>query len=271
MASTSSRWTTSGPELGGNSAGPASLPHLAARYLETIAGAIHYAHERDIVHRDLKPSNVMIDSEGSRGSLISAWPKSCTVARTRRLPPQLWVHPVILPPEQTLRAGRTERAKRYLFVGAILYELVSGRPPFRAESSVETMRLVVESEPVPLRLLNPSVPRTWKTICLKCLEKSPTKRYGAQPSWPKSWEGSCATSRSGRVRSARREALALVPAQASAGGLSAATLLLLIALATGSTVAVFRIRMESRLATQAHGEANEKLWASYLAQARAEL
>ena len=150
----------------------------AAEYLKTIAQAVHYAHERGILHRDLKPSNVLIDGQDR--------PRVVDFGLARRLEGdseltatgQVLGSPHYLPPEQaTARRGRVSRRTDVYGLGATLYHLLTGRPPFQAESLPQTLDLVLHKEPVAPRLLNPGLPRDLETICLKCLEKEPAKRY----------------------------------------------------------------------------------------------
>ncbi|WP_254508389.1 serine/threonine-protein kinase [Anatilimnocola floriformis] len=156
-------------------------PRHAAKLMEAIASAMHYAHVEGVVHRDLKPSNVLLDASGSplitdfglakqvhSGGGQSQMTMSGTVVGT----------PSYMPPEQA--AGKIElvniRSDVYS-LGAILYELLSGRPPFRGAGVMETLRQVLENEPVALRILSPTIPRDLETICHKCLQKEPEKRY----------------------------------------------------------------------------------------------
>ena len=156
-------------------------PRHAAKLMEAIAAAMHYAHTEGVVHRDLKPSNVLLDAAGSPlitdfglakqvqgGGGQSQMTMAGTVVGT----------PSYMPPEQA--AGKIElvniRSDVYS-LGAILYELLSGRPPFRGAGVMETLRQVLENEPVALRILSPTVPRDLETICHKCLQKEPEKRY----------------------------------------------------------------------------------------------
>jgi WD40 repeat protein/predicted Ser/Thr protein kinase len=150
----------------------------AAAYLKTVAEAVHYAHERGILHRDLKPSNVLIDAEDQ--------PRVVDFGLARRLDGdseltvtgQVLGSPHYLPPEQaTGQRARVSRRTDVYALGATLYHLLTGRPPFQAESLAQTLDLVLHADPLAPRLLNPNVPRDAETICLKCLEKEPSRRY----------------------------------------------------------------------------------------------
>jgi serine/threonine protein kinase len=150
----------------------------ATSYLKTIAEAIHYAHERGILHRDLKPSNVLIDANDQ--------PRVTDFGLARRLEGdseltvtgQVLGSPNYMPPEQAVgRRGKVSRRSDVYSLGAMLYHLMTGRPPFVGEALTDTLEQVLNSEPVSPRLLNPSVPRDLETICLKCLEKETDKRY----------------------------------------------------------------------------------------------
>jgi WD40 repeat protein len=150
----------------------------AARYVKIIAEAVHYAHERGILHRDLKPSNVLIDSEDRPRVVDFGLAKRFTEDSSLTLSGNVLGSPSYMPPEQA-GAGR-QKAGRYSDVyslGAILYYLITLRAPFQAETIPQTLALVANSEPLAPRLLNPTVPRDLETICLKCLEKDPSKRY----------------------------------------------------------------------------------------------
>jgi eukaryotic-like serine/threonine-protein kinase len=156
----------------------------AAGYLKTIAEAVHYAHERGILHRDLKPANVLIDAEDQPHIVDFGLARRLDDSQLSTLNPQLTVtgqvlgSPHYLPPEQATgqRAHVSRRTDVYA-LGATLYHLLTGRPPFQAESLAQTLDLVLHAEPISPRLLNPSVPRDLETICLKCLEKERSRRY----------------------------------------------------------------------------------------------
>jgi hypothetical protein len=152
----------------------------AARYVQTVAEAIHHAHQLGTLHRDLKPSNVLIDEADRPHVTDFGLAKRLRGDAGLTMTGQVLGTPSYMPPEQA--AGRPEQvgpASDVYSLGALLYELLTGRPPFRAESVFDTIMQVVNTEPVPPRLLNAKVPRELDTICLKCLEKDAKKRYGS--------------------------------------------------------------------------------------------
>jgi WD40 repeat protein/predicted Ser/Thr protein kinase len=150
----------------------------AAGYLKTLAEAVHYAHERGILHRDLKPSNVLIDEQDQPRIVDFGLARRLEGASELTVTGQVLGSPHYLPPEQaTAQRGRVSRRTDVYGLGATLYHLLTGRPPFQAESLAQTLDLVLHTEPVAPRLLNPGVPRDLETICLKCLEKEPSRRY----------------------------------------------------------------------------------------------
>jgi WD40 repeat protein len=150
----------------------------AARYVKIIAEAVHYAHQHGVLHRDLKPSNVLIDADDQ--------PRLTDFGLAKRLHGDFGVtvtgqvlgSPSFMPPEQTSgKSSQVGPPGDVYGLGAILYHLITGQPPFRAETIPEILYQLHQREPVAPRLLNSSVPRDLETICLKCLEKAPEKRY----------------------------------------------------------------------------------------------
>jgi hypothetical protein len=158
-------------------AGP--LPgKVAARYVEVIARAIQHAHAHGILHRDLKPSNILIDKADEPHVTDFGLAKRLHGDSKQTRTGAVLGTPGYMAPEQA--AGRVKELAPPTDVyglGAILYECLTGRPPFQAETPVATMTQVLERDPAPLSLLNPNVDRDLETVCLKCLEKDPANRY----------------------------------------------------------------------------------------------
>jgi eukaryotic-like serine/threonine-protein kinase len=161
----------------------------AVRYARLVAEAIAYAHGQGLLHRDLKPSNVLIDRQDQPqvtdfGLAKTLGTESVFAPQTSSLTlsGQVLGSPNYLPPEQAAgRRGAVGPASDVYGLGAILYFLLTARPPFVGETLETTLAQVLQQEPVSPRLLNGSVPRDLETICLKCLEKEPSRRYpGAQ-------------------------------------------------------------------------------------------
>jgi tetratricopeptide (TPR) repeat protein len=152
----------------------------AADLVATLAGAIHVAHESGIVHRDLKPNNILLTKDGT--------PKVTDFGLARRIEGESGLTfsgaplgtPNYMAPEQARgHKGAIGPATDVYALGAILYELLTGRPPFHAETPTATLQQVVADEPVSPARLNPRVPGDLETICLKCLLKEPHRRYAS--------------------------------------------------------------------------------------------
>jgi serine/threonine protein kinase len=180
----------------------------AARLTETLARAVHAAHVCGVVHRDLKPANVLLASPGPAASareddattpfpgrrdeaadLTGLVPKITDFGLAKQLDDEaghqtetgaILGTPSYMAPEQAEGRGRhVGPAADVYALGVLLYEALTGRPPFRGVSKLDTLQQVLREPPVPPRRLQPSVPRDLDTICLKCLEKSPSRRYAS--------------------------------------------------------------------------------------------
>jgi len=150
----------------------------AARYLQSIAQAVDVAHEQGILHRDLKPSNVLIDSADQPRITDFGLAKRIEGASKHTATGDILGTPSFMPPEQATGDNRqVDRRSDVYALGGLLYAMLTGRPPFRADTSVATVLQVINDEPVPPRRLNMAIDRDLETICLKCLEKNPAGRY----------------------------------------------------------------------------------------------
>ena len=153
-------------------------PSAAAEYVLQIAEAIHVAHQSGIVHRDLKPSNVLLDERQRTHITDFGLAKHLEADEDLTVTGQVLGTPSYMSPEQaSARRGEIGRAVDIYALGAILYALLTGRPPHRAEGALETVRRVIADTPVFPRVLNQRIPADLETICMKCLEKAPSARY----------------------------------------------------------------------------------------------
>ncbi|MFQ3649545.1 MAG: serine/threonine-protein kinase [Gemmataceae bacterium] len=166
-------------------AGKPVAPTEAAHFVEVLARAMEYAHTRGVIHRDLKPSNILL-SGGPDAPLSRCTPKISDFGLAKLIEDSphltrtsdILGTPSYMAPEQASGAVREVGPAADLYaLGAILYECLTGRPPFLGQGMLDTLELVRTQEPVPPRELNPSVPRDLEIICLKCLHKLPHRRY----------------------------------------------------------------------------------------------
>jgi tRNA A-37 threonylcarbamoyl transferase component Bud32 len=150
----------------------------AASYVKTIAEAVHFAHQRGTLHRDLKPQNVLIDGDDRPRITDFGLAKRVETDSGLTRTGDVLGSPSYMSPEQASSQREEVGPQSDVYsLGAILYELLAGRAPFHASTAWETLCQVIQSPPVPPRKLNPDVPHDLETICLKCLEKSPSRRF----------------------------------------------------------------------------------------------
>src|SRR5438093_6657969 len=152
----------------------------AIELIAKVARTVHYAHEHGILHRDIKPGNILLDGKGEPHltdfGLARLVETESTVTRTM----EVLGTPSYMAPEQAVgNNARISSATDVYGVGAVLYQLLTGQPPFAGGTTYETIKLLLDTEPRQPRLLNPKLDRDLSTICLKCLEKDPQRRYSS--------------------------------------------------------------------------------------------
>ena len=151
---------------------------MAADYVRVTAEAIHYAHEQGILHRDIKPANILIDEDNQPQVTDFGLAKKIGTDSELTGTGQIVGTPAYMPPEQASGDSLDLcRQSDVYSLGAILYELLTGRPPFVGDTPLDTLMQVLSDPPVSPKTLNPNVSRDLETICLKCLQKDPKRRY----------------------------------------------------------------------------------------------
>ncbi len=157
-----------------------SSPEAMARLIEKLARAVDYAHQQGIIHRDLKPGNVLLDERGEPKITDFGLAKQVGESKGQTVTGEIIGTPSYMAPEQAEGRSRAVGPATDVYaLGAILYELLTGQPPFQSATALETLSQVISQPPVSLRRLRKNVPYDLETICLKCLYKEPGRRYAS--------------------------------------------------------------------------------------------
>jgi TolB-like protein/tRNA A-37 threonylcarbamoyl transferase component Bud32/Tfp pilus assembly protein PilF len=152
----------------------------AAELIAKVARTVHYAHEHGILHRDIKPGNILLDQKGQPHLTDFGLARLVETESTMTRTLEVLGTPSYMAPEQAVGNNAAVSSVTDVYgLGAVLYQLLTGQPPFAGGTTYETIKLLLDTEPRQPRLLNPKIDRDLSTICLKCLEKDPKRRYAS--------------------------------------------------------------------------------------------
>jgi WD40 repeat protein len=241
----------------------------AAGLIATLARAMHAAHRQQVVHRDLKPANVLLLADGT--------PKITDFGLAKKLDEQGGTRTgsvlgtaSYMAPEQASEAKTVGPAADIYALGALLYELLTGRPPFKAATALDTVIQVLTLQPVPPRQLQPMTPRDLETICLKCLQKAPARRYETAEALAQDLDRfQAGTPILARPVGAVERGLRWVRRNPLVAGLAAALLLALTAGLVASTLFAVQARQEARRADEQARQAEREARAARRAEGKA--
>jgi hypothetical protein len=247
-----------GGSLSRKLAGMPLPPREAARLAETLAQALNVAHQKQIVHRDLKPHNVLLTESGAAKIADFGLARKLDGASAGTRTGAVVGTPSYMPPEQA-RGEHVGQAADIYALGAILYELLTGRPPFLGHDAFAVLAQVLHDEPVAVRRLQPAVPRDLETICLRCLHKQAPRRYATAAALAEDL-GRFQAGEPIQARPVRplERAWKWVRRRPAVATLAAAVLLALLAGILGTTAAMVAAWEEARRAEQAQADANGK-------------
>ena len=242
-----------------------------ARLVADCARAVHHAHQRGILHRDLKPGNILLDADGSPFVTDFGIAKWLGRDSSLTLTNAALGTPGYAAPEQVDGRGRDVTTAADIHgLGAVLYELLTQRPPFTGGTALDVIRKVADEAPVAPRAVRPAVPRDLETICLRCLAKEPTDRFASAAALAADldrWlDGRTILARPSTTGERLGRWMRRNPALAGVSALAAA---LIVAVAVGSTVAALRLQAQNERVVAAERQTQEQLRAALIAQARA--